>query len=601
MQQSSMAFQPEGNQPHHPMTTLATVEALKQAGEDFEWYPTTDSQIEIICNDLSSLAADFGLCDSRHERLKLLDVGAGDARVLEALHNHINNNIEHVTCSMFAIEKAKTHIRGYAQKGVTLLGTEFFETNFISKNSDIAFSNPPYSQFESWVDTLLRQLNFSLFYVIMPERWTESEQIKSAMKLRGVRRADIIGESDFLDADRKARAKVHLVRFCFSDLDNEDDNPRRRFRHRTIGKSSASPFQLFIENELGLKKNYSDTTEKFHEHVERERVRKAMETEGTDSFELVASKGILWALLDSYERDLQNVLEQYKLISQLDPVLLQELGVDYDNVRKGVSEKLLGFRNVYWRLLFEQLDSLSSRLIGKHRAAMLDTLNANSLDFTYQNALYIIEYAVDLANTLIEQSIVDVYKDLTSADAIKDYYVSNQHVYQDKWRWNDENTNDKSKYLLDYRFIHTNWSNFGSHSWENGLNEDARTFMWDLGVVFKLLGYGNIWYSEDYRTMEPGGKMKIMGNHPSGDLITLVEIKFYKNGNRHLKFSQEAMLRFNVTASRVLGWVREKAEFDSETQSKKPTDDAVWAVGDSLKVLPSNVLALADKTTQLAS
>ncbi|NMV20845.1 hypothetical protein HKB23_00345, partial [Vibrio parahaemolyticus] len=91
----------------------------------------------------------------------------------------------------------------------------------------------------------------------------------------------------------------------------------------------------------------SSTTNHFHEFAEKERVRKSMQTEGTASYEIVASRGILWALLDNYEQDLEHVLAEYKKISSLDSALLQELGVEYDALRKGLKEKLFGFRNVY--------------------------------------------------------------------------------------------------------------------------------------------------------------------------------------------------------------------------------------------------------------
>ncbi|NMT18574.1 hypothetical protein HKA99_29980, partial [Vibrio parahaemolyticus] len=88
----------------------------------------------------------------------------------------------------------------------------------------------------------------------------------------------------------------------------------RRHYKPTIGRDGNDPFQLFIEEELGLKKTYSSTTNHFHEFAEKERVRKSMQTEGTASYEIVASRGILWALLDNYEQDLEHVLAEYKKI-----------------------------------------------------------------------------------------------------------------------------------------------------------------------------------------------------------------------------------------------------------------------------------------------
>ena len=86
-----------------------------------------------------------------------------------------------------------------------------------------------------------------------------------------------------------------------------------------------------------------------------------------------------------------------------------------------------------------------------------------------------------------------------------------------------------------------------------------------------------------------------MGTAPCGDIIELVTIKFYKNGNKHLKFNQDAMLRFNVTVSRLLGWVRSKEEFTTESDYTKPVNDNVWETSNSMKVTASNIFKLTNK------
>ena len=573
--------------------TLSLVQDLKDADQDFEWYPTTDHQIEMITNDIKTIKKHFDFTNRYSEVVKVLDVGAGDGRVLQAFQSSFEQD-EHFNIDPFAIEKASIHTATYRKKGITLLGTEFNQVNFISKKCDIAFVNPPYSEFSYWLETLINHLNFSLLYAVIPERWIDDPSIKETMKIRGVKFSKIIAESDFLNADRAARAKVNIVRFSFEELNPDNIKATSRHYKPTIGRYITDPFQLFIENELGLKKTYSKTTEKFNEYTERERVRKEMTTKGTTCFDLVESKGILWALLENYEHDLANTLKQYKLISSIDPQLLQELGVDYEALRKGAKEKLLGYRNVYWSLLFEKLEAISTRLTNKNKKNLLTKLSANALDFTYTNAIYIIQYAVEMGNELIEQSLIEVFVNLTSPDAISHYYKSNEHVYSDNWRYN-QCDNKKAKYLLDYRFIHTSYGNFSSNSWSKGLNESAREFTNDLFVVFKLLGYSNLYSTSAYEYLSYGDKLSIMGTTPDGEVIELITIKYYKNGNKHIKFNQEAMLRFNVTVSRLLGWVRSKDEFIDETESTQPIDDNVWEISNDMKVTPDNILKLTNK------
>ena len=568
-------------------TTLALVQELKSAGMDHEWYPTTHEQIETVVNDIKHLKEHFEFGSRRFDSIKLLDVGCGDGRVLQAIESAFVED-DYFNIQSYAVEKAPLHTNTYREKGITLIGTEFNEINFISKHCDIAYTNPPFSSFSTWLTTLIMQLNFSVLYAVVPRRWEDDQAIQEAMQLRGIESAVVLAESDFLSADRAARAKVHLIRFSFRDL-----TPRNRVERDykpSINCNDNDPFKLFLKNELGLTKSYSSTTEKFSEYTEKERVRREMATEGSSSYELTVSKGVLWALLDGYERDLQKTLNQYKLISKLNPQLLQELGVLYNAILEGVKAKLLGYRSVYWSLLFEQLEALSSRLTGKHREALLKTLSSTALDFTYCNAVYVINYAVEMANELIEESLIDVFKNLTSPEAILRHYKSNERVYSDQWRHNDD-ANKGVKYLLDYRFIHTNWGNFGNDR-DKGLNDGARSFTRDLQVAFKLLGYSNVYSNEKFESIEAGGRLSIMGTEPSGKETELGQIKFYKNGNRHLKFNQKAMLRLNVTVSRLLGWVRSKEEFAQEAETAKPIDDAIWLVSEGMKVVPSNILML---------
>lgn len=577
--------------PPTPYATLATVEQLKSANQDFEFYPTTAEQLQIINGDIQTILKTHEFSHSYDQKIRVLDIGSGDGRSLNSIAESLEAiNSDRIRVTKLAIEKSTLHIGSYRKQSINLVGTDFFETNLISKNTDVAFCNPPFSQFSSFIQTIISQLNFKLFYAILPSRWIDDPQIAECIEKRGVSDVEVIAQSDFLGADRQARAKVDLVRFSFNDFEKEAElwTNTSRYRSRfTIGRDSSCAFQQFIENELGLRKSYSSTTQKFNEHIERERVRTQMATEGTHCHDVAVSRGVLWALLDNYEQDLSKTLNEYKKISELDTALLQELGVDYESVRTGVKEKLFGYRNVYWNLLFEHLDALSSRLTKRNKETLLNTLKSNALDFTYTNATYVVSFAVEMANELIESSMIEVYQSLTSEKSILRHFKSNTHMFNDRWRHNRNDDNSKAKYILDYRFVSTHHSNFSSYN--HTLNDSARDFTNDLMVVFRLLGYSHIIPAVELNTIEAGNSLLVRGNEPSGKRVDLVKIRYYKNGNRHISFNQEAMLRFNVTVSRLLGWVRSKDDFDAEAQSSAPTRDDIWAVSDGLKVSASSV------------
>lgn len=579
-------------------STQKTVEALKNAGQDFEWFPTTKAQIKTITDDIKALQERFFIGSrSYHGEFAFLDIGAGDGRVLKAVREACKT--EHRDVSLLAIERAAIHTRTYRGHGISLIGTIFEQCNFISKNTDIAFTNPPYSAFADWISTLIRQLNFSVLYAIIPTRWKEDKAIKEAMKARGLKYASVLDASNFYNAERQARAHVELIRFSFTDLDDTSRFERNGRDYKPhISKDVTDPFQQFLDEELGLRKTHSATTNEFNVYAEQQRIQAEMAKEGTPSYELVQSRGVLHALLENYENDLQRTLAQYKKISELDGKLLAELGVEYEALRNGVKEKLFGYRNVYWGLLFNNLDAISSRLITKYRDELLNKLKANNLDFTYNNAVYVISYAVDYANELIDKSLISVYCDLTSEDSIKRYYVSNERVFTDNWRYNCSETKKakrESKRILDYRFIYSSYSNFSSYDWERGLNESAFRFLEDMKVICTLMGYSNIRTDIGPKDVQPGGKVIVIGNTPDGKRVELLKIRFYKNGNRHLCFDKAFMLSINVTVSRLLGWCRNKEEFAKETESKNVPSDKVWSLSDTMKVSTKQILALTSK------
>lgn len=585
---TSLASLPPAHQPLSRAETLNIVKELKEKNEDFEYYPTTADQLLAITNDVKAILETH---EFKGTTIKLLDVGAGCGSALLSLANGLSGL--GYDCDMFAIEKATTHIKTYAAKNITLLGTEFKETNFITKSADIAFTNCPYSELEPWMATLISQMNFRLMYAIMPERWQESPLIKQAIKQRCIVDVKVIATSDFLDAHRQARAKVHVVRLAFENFE-EDTKKWKAFGIHDytpkVGDGMTNSFQLFL-GELGLKKSVS-ATNAFYESRVKESIAAKLTEEGSESLALVESKGVVHALIDNYERDLKHIVGQYRKIGELDAEILSELGVDLTSVHKGLQEKLYGYRAVYWDYLFDYLDTLKERLTNKHRTELLNALNQNGLDFTYLNAVYIIDYAVTASNERMEQSLVDVFKDLTSEQSIARHYKSNEHVYSDSWRHNSDRLNMGARFALDYRFIYSGYKNFSAS--KDGLDSSAVSFIGDLMVIMRLLGYSNLNTDKELAEVEAGESVCVRGNSPQGKEQTLIQMRFHKNGSRHLKWDQELMLRFNVTVSRLLGWVRSKEDYERETGAEQPISHEIWSARDNLQLHSSAVLRLVN-------
>ena len=133
--------------------TIALIKELKEQGQDFEFYPTTDAMIE----------------------------------------------------------RATTHIENYDFGFV--VGRDFNETSIIEKEMDLVFSNPHYSEFEKWACRIIKEANAKFIALILPQRWKESKLIKLALSSRQSiqKEPEIVGSFDFENAERKARAKVDLI------------------------------------------------------------------------------------------------------------------------------------------------------------------------------------------------------------------------------------------------------------------------------------------------------------------------------------------------------------------------------------------------------
>lgn len=140
--------------------TSQLVKQLKSDGQDFEFYPTTETMLSHIINDLSeNVYAD--------RSFDLLDVGAGDCRLHQMLSDLLvkSENEQYSSWtdrpiysyygSCLVIEKAMVHIQNLSRlpkpHKVKLVGTEFLETDLSCIKAQVCFVNPPYSSYELWL------------------------------------------------------------------------------------------------------------------------------------------------------------------------------------------------------------------------------------------------------------------------------------------------------------------------------------------------------------------------------------------------------------------------------------------------------------------
>lgn len=501
---------------------------LKNNSEDFEWYPTTEEMIKVIVDDCGGISS-------------ILDIGAGDGRVLNAFDRLETNHLD-----KYAIEISPIHIENMPAD-ISIVGTDFRSQTLIDKKVDVIFSNPPYSIFEEWAYQIIKEANAECIYLILPYRWVNSESIKQAMKQRQAE-YKIIWTGDFLDADRQSRAKVDIVKFTITHYSS--------YVHNNWERENYDPFNVWFDEYFAGFDRINNEVEYNYDN-EREKEKKRLN-------EIVEGQNLIEHLCNLYSQELNSLLDNYKTLSNLDANLLTEIGVKYDEIRKALKLKIEGLKNKYWKELFDHFDKITERLTSPSRKAILDKLHQNcNVDFSIDNAYAIAIWVIKNANKYLDQQLITVFKDLSEPECVKNYKSNLKTWENDGWRYRRNFAENHTHYILEYRII--TQRHFAieteSYSWRssNGLANDCHDFINDIFTIANNLGFPNTANSNN-RYWESNKENEFWTNNET----LLVKIRAFKNGNLHLKFNQNFIKTLNIEASRLLGWIKTPQEAAEE-------------------------------------
>lgn len=427
------------------------VPLLKEANQDFEFYPTTQEIIDRMIDDIAFLReeryVDFGRIHSA------LDIGAGSGKVLRALRDKADFR------ELYAIEKSSL-LCEQLDEDVFIVGTEFHEQSLISKTVGMIFCNPPYGEFEDWTVKIVRESASPLVYLVIPERWGNSQSIADALVFRDAE-TEVVGRFDFLDSeDRAARAKVHLVRV---ELSRNTDDAFDRF---------------FAEQFAGLRTKFDKGKAGSGESKRRNPKLDA----------LVAGVGLPDRLVFLYNEDLDHIRRNYDMVSQLDADLLREFDVSPDRILGCLKTRLAGLRNTYWRELFSHMQSITNRLTSSKRRQMLDRLNGSGhVDFTPTNIHAVLIWVLKNANRYLNDQVVDTFDQMVTKANVRNYKSNERPFVYDRWRYSQEKP---THIALEYRLVLECIGGVrNGYSWERGLTESAAEFLGDLLTVAHGLGF----------------------------------------------------------------------------------------------------------------
>ncbi|MDA3856215.1 MAG: DUF4942 domain-containing protein [Candidatus Woesearchaeota archaeon] len=545
-----------------------TLAEVKEANEDFEFYPTDPKMLDVICKEIIKEES------HKSSNLSILDIGAGNGSSLNSIKEKIDGKYgtyqnDYISSTLYAIEKSQVLINSM-DKDLFIIGTDFYQQTFIDKKMDVYFSNPPYSDFKSWTMKLIRESNCNTMYLIIPERWNNSEEITSLLDQRRAT-YEILGNFSFEDSIyRKARAKVDIVKISFNIS---------KFRNNRSYNSSVTvdPFELWFNENFHIQ-------EKEPKEVIKEKKEERKNT-------LTNKAKIIDNLVTFYSEELDNLISNYKAVETLDSSLLEELNINIPSLKEGLKTKIQGLKNIYWKELFDNLEAITNRLTSKSRDLLLSTLLRNtSVDFTHENIYSIILWAIKNANKYIDSQLLNLYKDLTETKNIVGY-KSNVHMVDDTWRSNSiRDTKDKAHhYKLDYRCVLEGFGGIHTgYSFEQvgNLSLRSHTVISDIFTIANNLGFTN---KEDSRNREwESGKPQSFYTE-DGEL--LAEIKAFKNGNMHYKLNQEFMKRFNIEAGKLNGWIKSPKEASEEMNIN--FDEAITYFNSNSYLLNSNIKLLS--------
>jgi hypothetical protein len=483
---------------------------LKENNQDYEFYPTTQKMVDIIKNDI--YIRDYS---------SILDIGAGNGNFFKKLN---------IKCKKFAIEKSQILIDAMPND-IIMVGADFYEQTLFDKDFDYIFCNPPYSQFKDWMHKIIKETNCNDVIMIVPSRWQDDKALVELVKKRGFTYR-ILAKDDFLDGERQARAYVDIIVFSRSRRSNNEYG----YNHE-IPQSFINFFEEeFISNFTGEKDQKID-----------DRLKDATENE------LVPAGNLVETMVNLYTLERNNLIDSYKAITKLSERTLRDIGVDKVKLINSLWDKITRLKKEYWQHLIHHTDKITDRLIKNVREDLLCSMSMsghNDIDFNHGNIYAVIIWIIKNANKSYDEQLLFMF-DICIEPANIKKYKSNQKVFEtEENRWGSgagtrfKNKKEVRNITLDYRIITSiNDYRYGYTSYYKQSNENQVIQDWEI-ICNNLLGHKNFG-----------------------------EIKFYKNNNCHIKFNVDFAKAFNIQASLLKGWIKDKRQAKEEFEMKITDED----------------------------
>lgn len=542
------------------MSINQLINELKENNQDFEFYPTTKEMIEAVYKYSDGgewLDIGAGTCNFRKYYNEIADENNRKYNAKEqAFRNSYidgkgyNYDLQpkdhekgHRIYNYYVIEKSKILLEKM-DRDVICLGIDFNATMLLDKPVNNIFCNPPYSEYEQWTERLIYEANTKRIFLVIPERWKDSEKIQTAIK-KTKSFVTSLGSFDFLHAERQARAKVEVIKITKENAE----------QYRDLKEYNETAFDRWFDDTFKMR-DKKDLNEWDQEKIKKENIKNKL---------VNAEQSKAKILVDLYNDEITTLYNHFKAIAGLDVDILETIGISKNAVKEALKKKASGTKTRYWRLALDELEEITDRLTSKTRENLFNNFKSlHTVDFTLENLYPVILWVIKNANEYYNDQIIDFFKELSSPANVKPY-KSNQKVFERcEWRHNNFKDPEKiSHYTLDYRIImsspfRTEWYSGKLDTYQHG----AKQTLQDIFTIANNLGF-KIGLCDMPKVH--GEKCTVL--YDKSDKV-FMEYRVYKNENMHVKFDIEFMKALNVEVSRLLGWIKKpediKKEFPAE-------------------------------------
>lgn len=550
-----------GQEPKKP-TTSALVRQIKEHGQDFQWYPTTDEILSVVKSDIDQMIEDLDL----DQAPSLLDCGAGDGRSLMYLTKG----------DKYAIEKSKPLITAM-DSSIFVIGADFHQQTLLDKDVELTFVNPPYDDYVAWATKIITESRSGFIYLVIPERWKHNADIQHAIELRDAE-SDVIGSFDFLNAERQARAKVDIVKVTLKYT--------YRYNRRTYAKTD--PFDLWFNQHFKVDTSRKQSTDSVDRGISQEEVQN----------ELVLGRDIISVLTELYARDLEKLISNYKAFETLDSEILDELGVSFEGVREGLKQKISGLKNLYWHELFDNLTKITDKLTKDSREKMLNKLTSRTdVDFNSDNVYAVVIWVIKNANHYYDQQLINLVEVMVEKANIK-MYKSNQRTFRDDDWMYSRKPDSLDRFSLDHRVVLDRAGGLcvSDYSFEreryNGLSPRAYYLLLDILTIATNLGFDTTHRTspKDFEWESNKGRDFYYYDHAEHKEGLLMTVKAFKKGTVHIKFNSKFIVKMNTEFGRLKGWL--KSAQDASDEMGIDIEEAAQCFNSNLQLSSNNLVQL---------